>query len=134
MAMLGATTALYGGLLGLTYFGLTANVIRKRQQHRIEIGSGGVPDMERAIRIHANFAEFVPLTLGLILLAEFAGFSQWIVHLLGGGLLLVRLAHAQGLSQSSGATPGRAIGIVGTALILAAASVFAILGHFGRTF
>ena len=50
----------------MVYIGLSARVIRGRGQHRVGLGSGGIDDMERSIRAHGNFAEYVPLTMLLI--------------------------------------------------------------------
>lgn len=132
--MLGSTTALYGGLLGVLFFALSMRVSMGRGRHQVSLGDGGHPEMLRVVRVHANFAEFVPLTLMLILLVELADFSSWIVHLLGGLLLFARLAHAQGLLAKPGRSPGRFVGALISYLVVLAASILALLGHFGRVF
>ena len=60
----------YAAALALLYIGLSARVISGRGLHRINLGSGGIDDMERRIRMHGNFAEYVPLTLLLLLMDE----------------------------------------------------------------
>ncbi|MEN9842262.1 MAG: hypothetical protein RLZZ612_91 [Pseudomonadota bacterium] len=37
---------------------------------RVAVGDGGHPELLRAMRVHANFAEYVPLSLGLILVTS----------------------------------------------------------------
>jgi len=55
--------------------------------------------MLRAMRVHANFAEYVPLALILIFLVETSVTSGLFVHALGAALLIARLSHAYGVSQ-----------------------------------
>ena len=55
--------------------------------------------MLRAMRVHANFAEYVPLSLFLIYLVEASGVNLLIVHALGVALVVARLSHAYGVSQ-----------------------------------
>lgn len=53
----------YAAALALLFILLSANVIRGRGQHKVALGSGGMPNLERRVRVHANFAEYVPFTL-----------------------------------------------------------------------
>lgn len=119
-------TLLYAGILGLMYLFLTWRVVRMRIRHGIGIGDGGRDDLARAIRVHANFGEYVPLILVIVALTEMAGAGAVLVHILGGGLVLARLLHAWGLTASSGTSPGRASGAALTLALLAAASLTAI--------
>ena len=89
----------YAAALALIFVGLSIRVIRGRGLHRINLGSGGVDDMERRIRAHGNFAEYVPLTLLLILVDEIRGLPPLAVHGLCLCLLLGRLSHAWGVSR-----------------------------------
>lgn len=125
-----ATTALYGGILGLLYFALSVNVIRYRFSLKVDLGDGGHKPLNLAIRAHANCAEYVPLTLLLIGLAEALLTRQLIIHLLGGGLVLGRVAHGWGLARVGGASPGRMVGTILTMVVLFAAAVLAIAAHF----
>ena len=63
-------TALYAGILGFLMIGLAVAVGRVRGSSKISIGDGGDVDVIVAMRRHANFVEFVPLTLLLIALLE----------------------------------------------------------------
>ena len=51
----------YASLLAALYFFLSLRVIRMRRRERIALGDGENARLERAIRVHANFAEYVPL-------------------------------------------------------------------------
>lgn len=51
------------------------------------------------MRVHGNFAEYVPLAMILIMLAELGGASNRTLDALGLALLLGRAVHAFGVSQ-----------------------------------
>lgn len=124
-------TPLFAALLGLIYMRLTLAVPRLRIKYKVGIGDGGHDDLARAIRVHANFAEHVPLTLLLLLMVELQGFSDWILVTLGFALVAARAGHAYGLSRSSGRSPGRFWGTVVTLLVLLAAIILTGLSAFG---
>jgi uncharacterized protein len=111
---------LYAAVLSFLFIFLSARVIVARRSARVAIGTAGSPILERAVRVHANFAEYVPLTLLLLLMTEMAGFSAWIIH--GSGILLVlaRLVHARGVSQKDEDFRLRTLGIATTLTIMAA--------------
>jgi hypothetical protein len=52
------------------------------------------------MRVHANFAEYVPFALLLMALAENMAPPRPLVHLVGLILIAGRLMHAYGLSQT----------------------------------
>ncbi len=119
-----AITPIYAGLLGLLLLALTTVVVRLRGKYKVGIGDGGHPEMSRAIRVHANFIEYVPLALILILMLEYRGIPAWALHGLGGGLFLGRVLHAWGLSQNERTSFGRAVGIMLTWLSILVASLW----------
>ena len=89
----------YAALLALAFVGLSIRTLRLRKQLRIVIGDAGDTAMLRAMRVHANFAEYVPLALVLMLFVETAGGASWLLHALGVALLCGRASHAWGVSQ-----------------------------------
>jgi len=115
-------TPLYAGLSGLMLLGLAFLVIRLRREHRVPLGDGGIKALHQAIRVQANFTEYVPLALVLILLVEVTGHPAWLVHALGAVLVIARLLHVWGLSRRAGTSFGRFFGTLGTFLVLLAAS------------
>src|SRR5579863_7623714 len=117
----------YAGLNGLIAVALAFLVVRQRQRTRTTFGSGGNPALERAIRAHANFIEYVPLILILLLLLELCGTPAWRLHAMGAALTIGRLLHAWGLSRSSDLSFGRAVGITLTWIVLFAASISAVI-------
>lgn len=84
-------TLITAGTMGLWFFVLTYRVIRSRQT--ASDSDADRTRIERRVRGHANFAEYTPLTLVLIGLAEFSGANVYVVWL--GAILLIsgRLLH-----------------------------------------
>ena len=94
-------TALYGALNALFNIFLANQVSRMRKKHGVSIGQGEHPEMLVAIRVHSNNAEFVPLAIVLLLVAELCGGSKMLLHIAGGGLLLARVAHYIGMPRKA---------------------------------
>ena len=92
-------TALYTAALGALFLLLSIRTIRQRRRAQVAVGDGADPGLARAMRAHANFAEYVPLTLLLMLFVESGGAAGVWVHLLGLLLLAGRAVHAWGISQ-----------------------------------
>ena len=92
-------TPVYAAVLALIYVALSVRVIGARRSARVALGDGGNPALLRRQRVHANFAEYVPLALILMLLAEQQSMPAAIIHALGACLLAGRLFHAIGVSR-----------------------------------
>jgi uncharacterized membrane protein YecN with MAPEG domain len=87
-------------------------VVRARVATQTDIGDGGKPEMAGPLRAHANNAEYVPMALLLMwALASPLGGSIWLIHGIGAPLTLGRLLHAIGLSQSTGPSTLRFLGM-----------------------
>jgi len=121
------TTALYAALLGLFFIVLSFIVVGKRRQFKIGIGSNGEIMLERAIRVHANFAEYVPFALLLMLLAEYSGLAAIYLHIFGVMLLLGRLSHAWGVRQRKEPLKFRVVGILLTLSVILLCAVAIIV-------
>jgi len=120
-------TALYAGLLGILMLILAFRVVAVRRVTSIGLGDGGDALLLSRIRINGNAAEYVPLALILMLILELNGGSARWLHVLGIALLVGRVAHVQGLSQSTGTSAGRFIGNVLTWSVIMIAAVENIL-------
>ena len=118
-------TLLVASLHVLFYLLLSMRVMLHRKAHRIGVGTGGDEVMTRRVRVHANFAEYVPLALLMLALLELAGTAAAVVWTCGLVLLLARLAHAIGLGGSAGYSAGR---FGGTLLTFAVLLAMALLG------
>lgn len=128
------TTILYAALLTLLYLTLCIRVIRLRGKLRIGIGDGGNREMARAIRVHANFAEYTPLALLLLVLVEGQGPPVALLHVLGIGLLAGRMVHAFGLSQRKEDFRFRVAGMVLTFSVLAGSAAYLLFAFLRRAF
>ncbi|MCE2998720.1 MAG: MAPEG family protein [Betaproteobacteria bacterium] len=92
-------TPIYAALLALLFVFLSLRTIHLRRRHRVALGDGDNPELRRAMRAHANFAEYVPFALLLVYFVERDGAHLALVHALGLALLAGRLLHAWGVSQ-----------------------------------
>ncbi|KAF1934987.1 hypothetical protein EJ02DRAFT_362505 [Clathrospora elynae] len=73
-----------------------------------------------ATRAQLNFAENVPLVLGIALLAELNGANRSYINYALGALLAFRISHVEGgLMVKDAAGPGRFVGYYGTQAVLA---------------
>ncbi len=111
-------TALYASLLALIFLYLSFRVIGFRRRLKVGVGDGGEKALTKAIRVHGNFSEYVPLALILLGCYELSGANSLLVHLFGVTLLLGRLLHAVGLTKSIGVSKPRFIGMILTFLTL----------------
>ena len=89
----------YAAVLVFIYSVLSARVIQARWSAKVVIGARGDVRLERKMRVHANFAEYVPFALLLATFIEMQGRPAWFVHLLCLVLVAGRVAHAYGVSQ-----------------------------------
>lgn len=125
-----AVTALYAAILGLIFALLSFWVVGGRGQFRVLHGDGGNEQLNRRIRAHANFAEYVPLILVLTALLEADGASAARVHWLLAPLALARLLHPVGMLARENSPQQfifRAPGAVVTLIVLIAASVMLLM-------
>ncbi|WP_310628474.1 MAPEG family protein [Limnohabitans sp.] len=93
------TTAVFASILALMFIKLSFNVIGFRRKNKVSLGAGGVDELERAIRAHGNFAEYVPLGLFLIGALELNGAPWGLVAVLGALLVAGRYFHAKGINE-----------------------------------
>jgi uncharacterized protein len=118
----------YAGLLALLFVVLSVRVIRQRRGAKVAIGPGGNPSLERAMRVHANFAEYVPFAVLLLALMELQRAPAFLLHALGLVLLVGRLAHAYGVSQEKENFRFRVTGMMATFATLVIAALY-LLGR-----
>ena len=95
-----AITAFYAALLGLFFVFLSFRVIGWRRLKSVELGHGEDSELLRRMRVHANFAEYVPFALLLMAIAESMTAPRPLIHVAGLILIAGRLMHAYGLSQT----------------------------------
>lgn len=93
------TTAVLASFLALVFIKLSFDVIKLRRKNKVSLGAGGGDELDRAIRAHGNFAEYVPLGLFLLGALELNGAPLALVALLGALLVLGRYFHAKGINE-----------------------------------
>lgn len=122
-------TAVCAALLACLYSVLSLRVVYRRCRLRAPLGPTDDERLQRAIRVHGNFAEYVPLALLLMLLLEVNGLGAGGLQAYGGVLVAARLAHAWGVSRPAEwlgwrmAATALTLGLIGaaaTALLLQA--------------
>ncbi|MCR9073663.1 MAG: MAPEG family protein [Alphaproteobacteria bacterium] len=124
-------TAGYAGALGLLFLALTVRVIMRRGAVKAALGDGDDIQLRRRIRAHANFVEYVPLTLLLMALVEIHAAHSWLVHAVGLSLLAGRIVHASSIVKEPEVMAGRVAGMLLTLTALALASVVGMASAFG---
>jgi len=114
---------LYTALLALIQVKLTLDVVKIRRGEKISIGDNANEGLARAIRVHGNFIETVPIALILILIAELSGAPHWMVHVLGVSMVGARISHAIGISTGTGHGKFRFFGMVMTVNVIIAGAI-----------
>ncbi len=94
------TSPLYAGLIALLFIALSFRVVLGRYAHKVSIGDGANDDMVKRMRVQANCAEYAPIGIILLVLAELQGMPVWAIHLAGSVLLGGRMLHAYGLGST----------------------------------
>lgn len=123
-----APVALYAGLNALILFWLTRAVVSRRLRLKVLLGDGGEPELARAMRGQANFAELVPMALLLLLVAALMGAPGWAIHLLGAVLTGARLLHAWHFLSDGAPMWQRVVSTVATVAVIATLAI-GLIGH-----
>ena len=118
-------TPLYAAALTALFITLSLRVIALRRTGRVSLGDAGDPALLARIRAQGNCAEYVPLGVVLLLLAELAGTSPALLHLSGLLLLAGRICHAWALS-GQGRFGARTIDMLMTFAALALSAALAL--------
>ncbi len=91
-------TAACAALCGLLILVLAFRVSLLRMRYRVAIGDGGHDELVRAIRVHANTIEFVPIFVLLSLCYELYAGANAVLIGLDGVFVAARIAFAVGYS------------------------------------
>ena len=117
------TVAPYAAVLTLVFVVLSVRTLSLRRKLGVGVGDGGSQELIKAARAHANFAEYTPLCVILILLIEITTDAGWLIHFYGILLILGRISHAWGVSQVKENYRFRVFGMACTFVVLIGASV-----------
>ncbi|MGD9981432.1 MAG: MAPEG family protein [Hyphomonadaceae bacterium] len=106
------TAALYAGVNIFILLVLGVLVMLGRRRHKIVLGDAGNEAFTRAVRAHANAAEYIPAALvGITLLALFDPATPvWLLHAAGLSLTAGRILHGFGL-HTGALNAGRMLGM-----------------------
>jgi uncharacterized protein len=125
-------SAFYAALAGLMCAALSLMVIGHRFGKAISLGDGGDPVMSRAVRVFGNFAEYAPLIIVLLALAEMLGVSRTSLHVYGAAFVLSRILHAIGLYRTPKPNIFRFLGVTVTLAVLAGLAVALLIATWPK--
>lgn len=117
-------TPLFAAIFGLLYLLLSIDVIRMRFAGKISLGNGDNKTLEKAVRSHGNFAEYIPICLLLFCFIETITFNSQLVFWLGCVLLVGRVAHVMGMRDPKSLLILRQLGVVATLSVLLVSSAY----------
>jgi uncharacterized membrane protein YecN with MAPEG domain len=104
---------------------LGLRVSQRRGKLNLNFGDGGDAEMTMRIRAHGNLIEYAPILLIVLALMELAGANKTVLASAAGLFVLLRIAH--GIGTSKGVLVLRAIGSLGSYLMLLAAGVYGLM-------
>ena len=120
-------TLLSTGILGILFFIHSLRTIKGRSITETSLGDGGDELMTRRIRIHGNFAEYIPLLLIILLLLEVSKVGIVLLVTFAASIILGRLLHFYGLYSKETPFWARIAGMQLTLWPLLLGSVYLIL-------
>ncbi|MBM28894.1 MAG: glutathione S-transferase [Halieaceae bacterium] len=126
-------TALYASLLAILLFILSIRVIGLRGNPAFALIAQGKGDdelLQRAVRAHGNFTEYVPTMLILLYFLESSGVAGAKLHALAGAFFLGRVMHGICMGFMRSNMPLRVGGTALTLLPLATAAVALLMQVF----
>lgn len=104
-------TPVYLGILTLLMLVLGARVSMLRQKHRVSMGTGEHPDLQRAVRAFGNLTEWLPLIVMALIACEWIGAPPIFLHVVGIALVIGRVLHPFGL-RADRATSARTVAVL----------------------
>jgi uncharacterized membrane protein YecN with MAPEG domain len=125
-------TSFYGALLALLFVALSVRTLSVRRKLRVAVGDAGNVQLLRASRVHANFAEYVPLSILLLGFCEAQGANAAVLHFAFTSLVIARIAHAYGVGKILEPFGFRVFGVAVTLSLLILSSAY-LLVAFART-
>lgn len=105
-------SALAISLAAVILITLSYRVVRLRQKLGVGLGDGGHQELQHAMRVQANAAEYMPAAMLLLLAFEINGGATWLAFVFGLLFVAGRAYHAWGFSRSKGPSKGRVYGTV----------------------
>ena len=123
-----AITALYAALIAIILLVLAVRVSSFRLRLKVDLGDGGDPRLQRAVRAHGNAVEWSLPVLVLMLIAELNRADTLLLHACGIVLVVARVLHGFGVSRAFGL--GRFWGIGLSWIVLAVLAIWNLWAFF----
>ena len=114
---------IFSAVFAVLFVLLSINVIKTRRKYKVGIGTGQNVHVERAMRVHGNFAEYVPFSLLLLAMLELNKANSILLVGLCFLLLIGRLVHAFGVSMDNEKFAYRVSGMVMTVTVILGAGI-----------
>ncbi|MCV6585201.1 MAG: MAPEG family protein [Marinibacterium sp.] len=111
-------TPIYAALIAVIFLALSFRVIAYRRAHGVSLGDDDSPVLRTRIRAQGNAAEYAPLGVILLLIAELQGAPVALLHGLGLMLVVGRAMHAVAFGDTQMKFKLRAPGMVLTLTML----------------
>ena len=121
-------TPIYAAIFALILVFLSLRVIRLRFKLKLAFGDGKDKSLKRAMRVHGNFIEYVPMALLMMYFVELQLNNPSLVHGLGIALLISRCVHIYGVSQLKEIIQIRMVGMFLTFATLITAALSLLIG------
>lgn len=128
--MVTGVLAPYAALLGALMIVLSLRISLARMRSGISLGWGDDPVLRARVRAFGNFAEWVPMALVLLMLAQLAGAPEPALHAGGMALVLGRVLHPLQLDGRL-FTPLRFLGMCATYAAIGLAAFYLLRAGAG---
>ena len=116
-------------LAALINIWLALRILRMRIAGKVIHGDGGDLALARRMRAQANFIEYTPIFLILVLVLQLYGRSGWVLGLSALAFLMGRVVHAIGMDLDR-TNAARMVGMIVTFTVLVALALAALLAAF----
>jgi uncharacterized membrane protein YecN with MAPEG domain len=126
-----AAVGLYVGLNALILLVLAYNVgSRRGAQNALDPGATGDAVLTRAIRAHANFAEYAPVALIILVALALTDTGALPIHIIGAAFTIGRVLHAFGMMRKTHPNAVRFAGNLITGLVLLGGGALCLLRFY----
>ena len=105
-------TGVFTGALALLLVVLSINVVRHRARTKISLGAEADQTLNEVARVFGNCAEYVPIGLLVMAMAEANGAAPVLLYTVGGLLVGGRAVHVFGLDAARPVTVARIVGML----------------------
>ena len=110
------TSPIYLSILSIVLIFLSINIIRLRRKKNIRLLDNGDESLKEAIRAQANFIEYSPMFLLILISLDLLGANYLLMHSLGCVFCLGRIGHAFSLLYHESRTNNFVFRVTGMAM------------------